>query len=66
MRIVGTGTPLDNLTVAEALAIAEVVLGGGAPPAGMTISNLNDLVTDLNEAFDNGTQSVWARTHLVK
>jgi hypothetical protein len=66
MRIVGTGTPLDNLTVAEALAIAEVVLGGGAPPAGMTIPNLNDLVTDLNEAFDNGAQSVWARTHLVK
>lgn len=66
MRIVGTSTPLDNLTVAQALAIAEAVLGGGALPAGMTIPNLNDLVTDLNEAFDNGAQSVWARTHLVK
>ncbi|MBI5686429.1 MAG: hypothetical protein HZC54_15260 [Verrucomicrobia bacterium] len=66
MRIVGTGTPLDNLTVAQALAIAEAALGDGLLPAGMTLPNLNDLVTDLNEAFDNGIQSVWARNHLAK
>lgn len=66
VRIIGTNTSLDGLTVAETLAVAKAALGGGALPAGMTVVNLNDLVTDLNEAFDNGIQSVWARNHLAK
>jgi len=59
-----TGTSLDGLTVSQILAIANSVLGGGTLPPGFTVSTLNDLVTRLNEAFDNCVESDWAKDHL--
>ncbi len=41
--------PLAGMTVAQVLAIAESVLGGGALPAGMSLGDLNELVSDINE-----------------
>ncbi|HEX7898088.1 MAG TPA: hypothetical protein VF950_10035 [Planctomycetota bacterium] len=60
----GTGTSLDGLSVSQILAVAETALGGGALPVDYDLSELSDLVTDLNEAFDNGTPTGWAETHL--
>ena len=60
----GTGGSLDGSTVSEILAAANLALGGGALPAGYSYSTLNDLITDLNEAFDNGEPSAWAQLHL--
>ncbi len=62
--VCGTGTALDGATIAGILAVANTALGGGALPASMTFATLNDLITDLNEAFDNGTPTGWANTHL--
>jgi hypothetical protein len=59
-----TGTSLDGLTVSQILAEANLALGGDGPPAGFTFGTLNDLITKLNEAFDNGTESAWAAAHL--
>jgi len=61
----GTGGSLDGQTVAEILAAAEQALGGGALPAGYSLSSLNGLVSNLNEAFDNCDPSDWADAHLV-
>jgi uncharacterized repeat protein (TIGR01451 family) len=58
------GDSLDGKTVREILAIANDVLGGGTPPAGYTVSGLNDLLDHLNKAFDNGTMTGWAEQHL--
>ncbi|KAF0172559.1 MAG: Ig family protein [Limisphaerales bacterium] len=67
LKLTGTGTSLDGLTVNQLLAVAESALGGGALPADYTIANLNDLVTRLNEAFDNGTVvTLWATLHLTR
>ena len=62
----GTGTPLDGLTVASILGLAETALGGGGTPSGVSISDLNTVATNLNEAFDNGLRSSWAADHLTK
>lgn len=59
-----TGTSLDGQAVAAILAAAETALGGGALPDGFTYATLNDLVTSLNEAFDNGELSTWMQQHL--
>jgi hypothetical protein len=48
-----TGTSFDRKTVADVLVAANIALGGGALPAGFTISSLNDLVDSLNQKFDN-------------
>lgn len=67
LKLTGTGTSLDGLTVDQVLAVAESALGGGALPADYTIANLNALVTNLNEAFDNGTVvTAWATLHLTR
>jgi hypothetical protein len=56
---------LNGKTIADILAIAENVLGGGALPADFaSISELSDLCKNLNEAFDNGVTSAWALAHL--
>jgi hypothetical protein len=44
---------------------ANEVLGGGALPSGYTVSNLNDLVSFLNQAFDNCLPSGWAQQYLT-
>lgn len=67
LKLTGTGTSLDGLTIDQVLAVCETALGGGALPVGYTIANLNELATNLNEAFDNGTAvSGWAATHLTR
>jgi hypothetical protein len=62
--LTGTGTSLDGQTVSQILAAAEAALGGGSLPAGYSISLLNDLVDQLNNAFDGCVTSVWASEHL--
>lgn len=54
---VASGQPLAGQTVSQVLAIANRVLGGDltALPSGMSISALNDVMTRINENFDNGT-----------
>jgi hypothetical protein len=58
------GDSLNGKSVSDILAAAKTALGGGAVPAGYTISSLNDLITNLNESHDNCTESTWAKTYL--
>ena len=44
-------------TVAQVLALGNTVLGGGALPAGVTLSELNDIIASINENFDGGTEN---------
>lgn len=52
---VAAGYPLAGETVSQVLALAEKALGGGGLPSGVSFSVLNDVVTRINENFDNGT-----------
>lgn len=65
LKVIGTGTPLDGLTVLQVLAICESALGG-SNTSGATYPQLNEIATNLNEAFDNGNPSSWAQAHLVR
>jgi hypothetical protein len=48
-------SPLAGWTVSQVLAAANLALGGGPLPAGITsISQLNDIVDQLNQSFDSG------------
>lgn len=64
LTLCNTGTSLDGQTISQILAAANTALGGGALPAGYSIQNLSDLVTSLNEAFDNCTPTDWANSNL--
>lgn len=66
LKLTGTGTSLDGKTIREILAIANSVLGCGPLPPGYTVASLNNLVTKLNEAFDKGVWSDWAKLYLTK
>ena len=66
LRLCNTGTSLDGMTISQILAAANVALGGGSLPTGYTYSSLNNLVTHLNEAFDNCNVSTWALEHLCR
>lgn len=68
LKLFNTGnSQLDGKTVTQVLAAANIALGGGALPYGYTnISQLNDLVTKLNESFDNCDATSWASAHLQK
>jgi hypothetical protein len=67
LTLQGTGGSLDGSDVLTILGAAETALGGGVLPAGYSYSDLNDLVTDLNEAFDNGCiPTDWAQIHLAE
>ena len=48
--------PMAGYTLNQVLAIANLVLGGnlGALPAGMTVSDLNDVLDKVNNNFDEG------------
>jgi hypothetical protein len=61
-----TGTSLDGSSVAQILAAANTALGGGALPAGYTAKTLNDLVTRLNESFDECSASTFAAANLCR
>jgi len=58
------GDSLDGKTVAQILSYANTALAGLGLPTGYTFGSLNALLTELNQAFDNGVPSVWAQTHL--
>ena len=47
-------TKLSGWKVFDVLSLANLVLGGNPPPAGISISDLNFSVTTINENFDNG------------
>jgi hypothetical protein len=66
LALANTGTALDGQTVNAILAIAEAALGGNPLPAGVTVTLLNELATNLNEAHDNGTRTSWASDHLIR
>lgn len=59
VKLVNTGTSLDTKTIAQILASANTALGGSSLPSGFTYSSLSDLITNLNEAFDNCNPSLW-------
>lgn len=54
---IAPGQTLAGYTVQEALTLANRVLGGdtSALPAGVNVSALSDVMTRINENFDNGT-----------
>jgi hypothetical protein len=53
-RVVAAG-PLAGMKVSDVLALANNVLGGGALPSGVSLSQLNDAVTSINENYEGGT-----------
>jgi len=65
LTIINTGTSFDGMMVADVLGAANIALGGGALPSGYTLSNLNDLVSFLNQGFDNCLPSGWAQQYLT-
>ena len=59
------GDSLDGKTVSQILTAANAALGGNGLPVGYSsFGDLNTLITNLNEAFDNCTPSSWVQTHL--
>ncbi|MBI3818809.1 MAG: hypothetical protein HY286_08985 [Planctomycetes bacterium] len=68
VKLTNTGnSQLDGVTIYQVLFAAQLALSGGQLMFGIaSISQFNDLVTNLNEAFDNGGLSGWAQTHLTK
>jgi len=66
LKLCNTGSSLDGKTIAEILAAANTALGGGALPSGYSYSTLNDLIDNLNQAFDGCTPTDWAQTYLCK
>ena len=45
---------LGGKTVTQVLTLANTVLGGGSLPSGLSLSELHDIVTKINENFDGG------------
>ena len=68
LSLTGFSNALDGQTIANILAAAEVTLGGGLLPSPITtISELNDLIDNINNAFDGCTVvSDWAIEHLTE
>jgi VCBS repeat-containing protein len=52
-QVVASGK-LAGSTVGQVLALANSVIGGGALPSGLTISELNAIVDAINNNYDNG------------
>jgi hypothetical protein len=46
--------PLAGYTVQQVLDLANSVLGGGTLPAGLTLAQLNDIVTNISEDYESG------------
>jgi hypothetical protein len=46
---------LAGQTVTQVLALANSVLGGGALPTGISISDLNSVLDSMNQNYDGGT-----------
>ncbi len=60
--LVDGSSPFNGKTVSYILQQANKLLGGGSVP-GVSISQMNDLVDNLNKAFDNCTTTGWASSH---
>jgi hypothetical protein len=54
---VAPGNPMAGSTVAQVLSVANQVIAGNtsALPSGMTVSSLNDLISNINQNYDGGT-----------
>jgi hypothetical protein len=54
-----SGEPFSGMTVQQLFILANEVMGGnlGALPSGTTVPDLSDVITDINENFDNGTDN---------
>jgi hypothetical protein len=54
---IATGNLLAGSTVAQVLALANQVIAGNlsALPSGVSVSTLNDVVSRINQNYDNGT-----------
>ena len=63
LQITGTGTSFDGMTVRQLLNEANIRLGTN-PPTTLP-ANLNDIVTFLNQGFDNCLPSGWAQQYLI-
>lgn len=64
LRFCGTSlSALNNKTVAEFLATANLILGGDTTQA-FTVGTTSSIVNSLNQAFDGGTPSTFAQTFL--
>lgn len=55
---------LNGFTVSQILETANQALGTGSLPSGYTFGSLNSLITKLNESFDNGIATEWAKQYL--
>jgi hypothetical protein len=67
LELCNFGGSLDGKTISQVLADANFVLGGGAlGPDYASVSDLNNLLELLNEAFDNCVASEWALGHLCE
>lgn len=67
LKIGGTGTAFDGMTIRQFFAAASTALGGGGLLPGTTFSQYNDLATNLNESFMGGDSiSAWAAQHLSR
>jgi hypothetical protein len=64
LKLKNTGTSLDGSTISAILAIADNSLAGEGLPVGYSFSSLNELITNLNESWDDCSQSGWAKEHL--
>jgi len=64
LTLKNTGTSLDGADIKTILAMANQALAGNGLPVGYTFSQLNQLITNLNESWDNCTESQWGKDHL--
>jgi uncharacterized repeat protein (TIGR01451 family) len=58
-------SPCNGQKVRDILKTANCVLGGGAAPAGCTVSYLSGLCGNLNQCFEGCQVSSWCKNHLV-
>lgn len=49
--------PLAGYTVSQVLQVCNKVIGGGSLPPGVSLSDLNNTLDNINQNFDNGTSN---------
>lgn len=64
LKLYGTGTPLDGLSVSQILSVANNALGGMALPSDLALGTLGGIVNELNNSFPSGAPTAWAQAHL--
>jgi hypothetical protein len=64
-NLTGSLAVANGLTISQVLTQARAFLdGSSAYTLGLSASGLNDLLSNVNEGFDNGSPTSWANTHL--